>query len=79
MIHLSKQEVSLGKANDLQYGNAIDSGSKIRSQSLNLSQKKTGEFLNNQDLPVSLFADFIEQGADIDFFLTRVSQMPAAS
>ena len=34
-----------------------------------------------QQIPVTMFADFIESGnvGDIDIFLTRVSQMPAAS
>lgn len=32
-----------------------------------------------RDMPPSLYADFIESGTpdDIDFFLTRVSQIPA--
>ena len=40
-----------------------------------LSAAKTNQ------IPVTMFADFIESGnvGDIDIFLTRVSQMPAAS
>ena len=37
--------------------------------------------IRQRDMPTSLFADFIESGTtgDIDIFLTRVCQMPAAS
>jgi len=37
--------------------------------------------IKQRDMPVSLFADFIESGttSDIDLFLTRVSQLPSAN
>ena len=73
------------RTTDITHGNSIDSGSIDTHQPFNesitdhdpnrLNQSKQGQ------IPMTMYADFIESGTtgDIDVFLTRVSQMPAAS
>ena len=60
---------------------------ELKLSSLRKTRKSTptplldAKMIKQRDMPPSLFADFIESGTtgDIDIFLTRVCQMPAAS
>ena len=80
LLNTTQNSISTKNGEDTGDDNYI-SGTFNRARNSTPTPLIDAKVIKQRDMPPSLFADFIESGttSDIDVFLTRVCQMPAAS